>query len=478
MAGTQVMLVGVDVGTTTTSCLLASAAIVESPVTGQTVLDCFVIESKNGPILTPYHIDDASLIDRERLTQFIKESLRHPLLDAQPLFSSGALITGLAAKRANIAEVQADIKALMKDVVMVTADDPHYESWLAFMGNALTISSAYPDVPVMNIDIGGGTTNIALGLNGQVLATGSYYIGARHFQFVPGTYQFIRASKMGRQILDYLSISAQAGTVLSQTNIEAIVDFYYGQLASVVHKLPVFEPLLQAPLELPEEIDMNSCIVTFSGGVGELIYQYHLQQATPLVSGFGDLGERLAERICYSSLFGQSCYQQQEIIPESLGKSTLFGLTFHSAHLSGSTVFLAKNIELPLEDIPIVGEVKLPVSPEALYLSLSLVQNFSAGAAFQIAGDVSSAEQVLALGEQLKQVLSELALAANYPLVFLTNNNIGHSLGSLVTEWRTVHPNVFVFDELPSRAAKMLHVGHPKNHVVPIHYYAFGTQHG
>ena len=54
------------------------------------------------------------------------------------------------------------------------------------MGNCHALSKSHPTTPILNLDIGGGTTNLALGLDGQVLATGCLFVGARHFEFVPG----------------------------------------------------------------------------------------------------------------------------------------------------------------------------------------------------------------------------------------------------------------------------------------------------
>ena len=62
--------------------------------------------------------------------------------------------------------------------MIATAGDPALESWLAFMGNCHALSLAKPGVPIVNIDVGGGTTNLALGIDGQVVAAGALHVGA------------------------------------------------------------------------------------------------------------------------------------------------------------------------------------------------------------------------------------------------------------------------------------------------------------
>src|SRR6266403_625059 len=88
--------------------------------------------------------------------------------------SPGALITGLAAQSSNAPELTQLIKNRFQNAVVARADDPCLESWLAFMGNSWELSRAEPARAFVNLDIGGGTTNIAWGLAGEVLRCGCY----------------------------------------------------------------------------------------------------------------------------------------------------------------------------------------------------------------------------------------------------------------------------------------------------------------
>ena len=53
------------------------------------------------------------------------------------------------------------------------------------MGNCQSLSRSHPQMPFVNLDIGGGTTNLAVGIDGRVVGTGCLMVGARHFQFNP-----------------------------------------------------------------------------------------------------------------------------------------------------------------------------------------------------------------------------------------------------------------------------------------------------
>jgi len=118
---------------------------------------------------------------------------------------------------------------------VATADDPCLESWLAFMGSCASLSREHPDRFILNLDIGGGTTNLALGKNQQVLRTGSLYLGARHVQVVPGSYRIVKLSTYARELFDLLGVAKGPGDDLTAAEVDAIVTCYLALLeASVV----------------------------------------------------------------------------------------------------------------------------------------------------------------------------------------------------------------------------------------------------
>ena len=109
--------------------------------------------------------------------------------------------------------------------MIATAGDPRLESWLAFQASAAGLSRSLPERMVLNLDIGGGTTNMALGKNGEVLRTGCLFVGARHVQVVPGTYQIVKLSTFARRLLDHWASCKGPGDCLADREVKAIVDF-------------------------------------------------------------------------------------------------------------------------------------------------------------------------------------------------------------------------------------------------------------
>src|SRR5437764_10659969 len=76
------------------------------------------------------------------------------------VFGGGALLTGLTAQKDNAAALVRLIRRRLGDALIATADDPCLESWLAFMGSCAALSRAHAERYFLNLDIGGGTTNL------------------------------------------------------------------------------------------------------------------------------------------------------------------------------------------------------------------------------------------------------------------------------------------------------------------------------
>ncbi len=194
-ADSRVTLLGLDFGSTTSSAVAATVAVESNCVTGRMQFGNPQTVYRSEPSFTPFRGD---ALDEDRLKRLLDRWLEQSELRPEEIFAGGSIITGLAAQRKNAAALTRLVQKRIGESLTATAGDPCLESWLAFMGSCSALSRHYPTQPFINLDIGGGTTNPALGLNGNVLGTGCYFIGARHFQFVPGTYKLVAKWAVGR----------------------------------------------------------------------------------------------------------------------------------------------------------------------------------------------------------------------------------------------------------------------------------------
>jgi ethanolamine utilization protein EutA len=509
----EVQLLGLDFGTTTSSAVVATAVLTRSAVTGRMELtrvhECYRSEM----VFTPLRDDDR--LDEQQVEALLDGWLAAGGVRREELFGGGALLTGLTAQKENAAALVRLIRRRLGEALVATADDPCLESWLAFMGSCVGLSRAVPQQPILNLDIGGGTTNLALGLNGEVLHTGCLFVGARHVQVVPGSYRIVRLSRYARALLDALGVRKEKGQCLTDAEVQAVLDYYLGLLeASAVgvpdpfqtplgrlhqqvpfrgHVAPslrdghrvserlghvpdtsVGQPFQAAPTAWKGRPASDpDAAVTFSGGVGELLYAHEQGQPWPPTTHFGDLGIDLAQRIADSHFWAEHLHTWR---PASAGRATVYGLLRHSTEVSGSTLFLPHPGVLPLTDVPILGSLNGSSTDGHLSHLIDLIRRSGRGGCVQVSLGTHEAAAVRAFGERFAAALRQTAFPPQHPLVLLVRENLGKVLGHYVTQWGTLPLNLVVIDEVAVRNAQYVQLGALRSQVVPVSFYGLNEQ--
>lgn len=316
----RVQLIGLDFGTTTSSAVVAEASLARSAVTGRVDLADFRTLHRSPMAFTPL---DGDRLDLAALGRTLDAWLADGGVSPEDLFGGGALLTGLTARRDNAAGLVALVRGRVGRALVATADDPCLESWLAFHGACGPLCRAAPDTPFLNLDVGGGTTNLALGLAGEVRRTGCLFVGARHVRVEPGTYRVVSLSPFARDLFAALDVR---GDTLSARDVSAVVGWYVRLLEAAVRgdRAAFLDPVaaghVQVPYRPPDDVPPA---VTFSGGVGELVYAHLAGEPWPGTTAFGDLGIDLAQAIVRSPLWASSLAKYR---PASAGRATVYGL--------------------------------------------------------------------------------------------------------------------------------------------------------
>lgn len=467
----QVLLLGLDFGTTTSSALLAQANIGSHCITGRMALHEPHILYRGEPVFTPFS-DGA--INESAIRSLLEFWLSEAGVAPAELFAGGVIITGLAAQQRNANTLAQLVGELLGDLLITRANDGGLESWLAFMGSCSALSRFHPEQPIINLDIGGGTTNAALGLAGNVLAGGCHFIGARHFQFIPGSYQISALSTYGAALLHELGIRKELGEHLTESERERILAYYIDVLEALVegrHALfdsPVGKLTEQIPFTLPKYT--GEVAVTFSGGVGELLYRHLAGEALPGTTYYGDLGIDLAQAIAASPKLVRNAHH---LLPENRGRATVYGLTLHSTEISGSTLYLPQPQILPLKDIPIVARLKDNASLDQLTAVLALARSNVNGACLQLLTGQASLDltAIRSLGARLATAIEAAGLSSTQPLVLLMEGNAGKALGHYTSDWGRRPLNLVVIDEVRERQAHFVNLGKPHQGIVPVAFY-------
>jgi len=262
------------------------------------------------------------------------------------------------------------------------------------------------------------------------------------------------------------------GDSLTDCEVQAILDFYVALLESAASgsaeapQDPITQLHTQVPFRRPP--NWNDVAITFSGGVGELIYGHIQNRPWPPTTIFGDLGIDLAKRIVGSPVFARHLRKYQ---PASAGRATVYGLLRHSTEVSGSTLFLPRPELLPLTDVPILGSLNSDSTEERLRDVIELVRHSARGGCVQVALGTHEASAVRELGQRISNALRAAEFPAGQPLVLLMQENLGKVLGHYVTQWGALSMNLVVIDEVPVRDAQFVQIGTPKNLVVPVSFY-------
>lgn len=460
----SVQLIGLDFGTTTMSAVVAEGRLTRNAVTGRTDLNAMAERYRSEMQFTPV-LDER--LDVDAVAGQLDRWLDAGGVQTDRIFGGGALLTGLTAQRDNASALVSLIRARLGDALIATADDPCLESWLAFMGSCAELSRAHPDRYVLNLDIGGGTTNLALGRNGEVLRTGCLFVGARHVQVEPGTYRIVRLSRYAHAVFAQLRIAKDIGASLATAEVERVLAFHLELLNAAVvgdrrpYEAPAGHLHEQAPFH---SLTDSRPIITLSGGVGELVYAHFDGKPWPTTTAFGDLGIDLAQRLATS----RWADDLRRYRPASAGRATVYGLLRHSTEISGSTLYLPDATILPLSDLPIVGVITAEASDDDVDAVIALARRCARGACVRV--EVGrDAGSVRSLGVRIRAALASFPAAQ--PLVLLVNANVGKALGQYASHSGTLPTRLIVIDEVPARNAQYARLGRLRQQVVPVSYY-------
>ena len=330
--------VGLDVGTTSTQMILSELRV-ENRASGFAVPEMEIVERKiiyKSPVhFTP--LLDESHVDGDALRRLVEQEYRAAGITRERVDTGAVIITGETSRKENARTVLEVLSDLAGDFVVATAG-PDLESILAAKGAGADQLSETLGKPVVHMDIGGGTSNLALIREGKILRTTCLNVGGRLIKFgKDGTISYISPVLQG--IWD-----GKVGETANPDTLKDAAEILVRALEMAVGLRPptkLLEDLTTKELTSRWEI-LEGVVLSFSGGVADCIDTEQPWQK------FGDLGPILGKAIRESRLCDGQYFLGQETI-----RATVIGAGCHSAQLSGSTVF-QQNITYPLKNVPVV----------------------------------------------------------------------------------------------------------------------------
>jgi ethanolamine utilization protein EutA len=170
--------VGIDIGSSGTQVIFSRINLRRL---GEDLSSRYVVTSRetlfqSAVALTPYRSEEH--IDEAGLGAIIDDAYNAAGIDPAGIDTGAVILTGEALRRENAQAIAAIVAEKGGDFVCVAAGH-HMESMLAAYGSGAATVSNSAHQRILNIDIGGGTTKLAVVERGKVAATAAVHIGGR-----------------------------------------------------------------------------------------------------------------------------------------------------------------------------------------------------------------------------------------------------------------------------------------------------------
>ena len=336
----SLLSLGLDVGTTST----------------QMVLSRLTVENKASPFAVPsleivgreviyrskVHFTPLireALVDGEALKELLRQEYGLAGIRPEQVDTGALIITGETSRKENAAAAARALAEFAGEFVVTTAG-PDLESILAAKGAGAVELSEKTGKPVLHMDIGGGTSNLALIRRGEIAATGCLNVGGRLIKLQNGVLTYVSPVLQGIW-------PCRPGQRLSKEEAEKLAALLASALEMAAGLKPsdgLLEHLItrEAQAGLPLNGPGEEITLSFSGGVADCIDREIPWQE------YGDLGPLLGKAIRESLLCKGNYVLGRQTI-----RATVIGAGRHSTQLSGSTVF-CQNVTFPLKNVPVI----------------------------------------------------------------------------------------------------------------------------
>lgn len=388
--------VGIDIGTSTTQLVVSDLtlenranpfSVPRIAITGRTVTYL------SGIHFTPLRSD--TVIDAAGVRDIVAEEYEKAGLRREEVQTGAVIITGETARKENAREVLSALSAFAGDFVVATAG-PDLESILAARGAGADRASKERHCRLLHLDIGGGTSNLALFESGELRDTDCLNIGGRLLKLDPDGRVVYRSPALDEWTRDGAVPVPRLGDCPSPEDLT---------------------PLLEAMGEgLERAVPPDTGVLSFSGGVADCMWDPPADWRA-----FGDIGPLLGPSLRRRfEARGFTLLRGAETI-----RATVIGAGAHSVEVSGSTICY-RGVAFPLKNLPVLRlegrDAALP--PEALAeairrkLAWYADQEGLAQVALALEGEASPPyRRVRELAEGIRAGLSPLEEQGFFPIV-------------------------------------------------------------
>jgi len=394
--------------------------------------------------LTPYL--DESRIDERAVGEIIDAAYAGAGLHPDNVDTGSVILTGEALRREN-AQAIGELLAELGGEFVCAAAGHHMEAMLAAYGSGAARASHQREARILNIDIGGGTTKLALLERGAVAATAAVHIGGRLI-VVDAAGRITRLDPAGATLARLAGFEWTLGQRVKPDELDRLGESMAEALCQAVLNAGSRNLYLTEPLPDLEGIQG----VMFSGGVGEYVYGNEERD-------FGDLGKRLglalrkrldARTLPWPLLPAGECI-----------RATAFGASEYSVQLSGNTVYVSqpgellprKNLQVLQPPVALDEKIEPKNVAEAIRKHLEDFDLNEGESEFALAFGWSGApsyERLSAFARGLTLAL-ERSIERGRPLYLILDGDVAQTVGAILKEDWGIGSEVLVLDGITLR---------------------------
>jgi ethanolamine utilization protein EutA len=392
--------------------------------------------------LTPYQNEER--IDDAKLGAIIDDAYAAAGLAPSEIDTGVVILTGEALRREN-AQGIAQILSEQGGEFVTAGAGHHMEAMLAAYGSGAARVSSDEGKRILNVDIGGGTTKLAVVENGKVTATAAVHIGGRLQVVEDG--KIVRLDPAGKHHAARAGFSWNRGDIVDAADLDKVAGVMADTLIAAVsaRALPrdVAELYLTDPIGDPGHIDG----VMFSGGVAEYVYQREQRD-------FGDLGARLGRAL--RARITQGALPWPVLPAGECIRATALGASEYSVQLSGNTSYIsAPGALLPRRNL----QVLLPpfaceetIDPEKL--CSAILNHMTAFDVVDTEREIALAlrwtglpsyQRLAAFAEGIRRALAG-RIARKLPIYIMLDGDVAQTLGHILRDELHVESELLVID--------------------------------
>lgn len=334
---------GIDIGTSTTKLIISRFSLMN--LAGTTHVPRIEIVDKEiiykSPIFrTP--LKDASTIHVAEVEKIIRSEYSKAGIEAAEIETGAVIITGETATKHNAREMLHYLSNEVGDFLVATAG-PDLEGIIAAKGSGAYDYSARSGKVIANIDIGGGTANIAVYKDKELLGTCTMHIGGRLIEFREG--EIISISPPIQRLIEEQGILLKVGDSKDAKYIRLVTQFMAESLSRILkNEVQEKDHVLLLGHSPNWKDDVES--IVFSGGISECIYTHEL--GVHSTAEYDDIGQDLALELQQNEALNSFSWLE----PIETVRATVLGAGTQTTEISGATIQVSTQ-DLPVKNLPV-----------------------------------------------------------------------------------------------------------------------------